>query len=251
TPVDEEITSLYDNLSDETKNSILPKLKSDYTVTFQSNKERLQPKDMTTYNKTKGKESYKALAKLFRTDEYKTASNEEQSKMVANVFEKSGKLAKIDTLLSKGKDEWKVYTDDFSGGKANYASAKKAGISAKDYYTAFDGADKDDNGSVSQYEAYKKLEKTKFTKEQKAVLWAKFNKSWASKNNPYLGGKIPSSGKSGSSGSSSGSSKKSSSSTSSTTGLATKQVNSLKNLDLTTNTLSKSELKAMIKMLLQ
>lgn len=244
TPVDEEITALYKDLSEDERNKILPKLKSGYTVSFEGDQVRLSPEDMTLFNKDKGKASFKQLSDLISTEEYKTATGTEKADMIAKIYTETTKIAKIDTLISQGKDEWKVWTDDMEGGKANYQEVKDSGLAPKDYYYLFKDTELNGKSGTNQYEAYQKLESTDLTTEQKAILWNKYNTAW--KNNPYRGGDIPtetaSSGGS-SSGSGGGSSK-------TTTGLATKQINKLKTLNLDTdNQFTKAELKAIIKML--
>ena len=175
-------------------------------------------------------------------------SADEKASAIKKVYDGATEHAKIDTLLKAGKPDWKVYTDDMNDNKKDYSKIKSTGITAKEYYDTFKNVDLDGNSTVNQYEAYQKLESTDFTTEQKAILWNKYNKAW--KNNPYDGGYVPdkpsesASGGSGSSGGHSGSSK-----TKATDGLATKQVNALKHLNLQGNELSQSEVKAIIKLL--
>lgn len=252
TPVDKEITALYKDLSEDEKNKILPKLKSGYTVSFEGDQVRLTPKDMTLYNKDKGKASFKQLSDLFSTEEYKSATGTDKADMIAKIYTETNKIAKIDTLLSQGKDEWKVWTDDMEGGKANYTELKDSGLAPKDYYYLFKNYQLDDKEGVSQYEAYQKLESSDLTTEQKAAMWNKYNSGWVDKNNPYRGGPIPTdkSGETAKSGSGSGSGSSVGSKTKTITGLATKQVNKLKTLNLdTSNGFTKAELNAIIKML--
>ena len=95
----------------------------------------------------------------------------------------------------RSKSEWEVYTEGFSGGKAEQIdAAKNAGISAKDYaFTLTDKtADADGNGTYSKAEYYDYLVKqSQYNTKQKAILMAAKDKSWEGKYNPFVTGEVP------------------------------------------------------------
>lgn len=170
--------------------------------------------------------------------------------------EKGYQDAVIQAQLKTGTEEWEAYTTFMEGKKKDdYKIAKDAGISAQTYYDAFNGVQLDDKDATSQFEAYTKLESLDLTREQKAIMWNKYNSGWVAKNNPYLGGAIPvdKSGETSGIGTTSGgggsSSKTKAIATAYRNGLATKQVNALKNLTVEAPNLSSAEIKAIIKML--
>lgn len=142
----------------------------------------------------------------------------------------------INASIESGEDEWVAYTQFMDGNKKdNYEVAKNAGVSAADYYKLFDGRlDIDKSGGITQDEAQQVLDSMGFSDEQKGVLWGIINKGW--KSNPYTGGSYKSS-------------KASIVAKAYRDGLATKQVQALKDLNISTPTLSTAEVKAIIKML--
>lgn len=156
--------------------------------------------------------------------------------------EKGFQDAIIQAQVKNGADEWEAYTMFLDGKKKdNYALAKNVGVKPQSYYELFDGRlDVDGSGGIKQEEAQSVLDSMDFTNEQKAVLWNLIGSTW--KSNPYTG-TTASSGRSG------GGSKTKSVATAYRNGLATKQVNALKNINIESPNLSSAEIKAIIKML--
>lgn len=189
--VDKEIIRLNKAAaSDDDK--IIPSKYFSNAIAFDGGKVSLEAKDLTMYNKIKGKASKEAIRKLIKTDEYKNANNDGKRELINNVMKNASTEAKQKTLISKGKDKWNVYTEGFTGGWEEQADAAKgAGIKAEQYYKfkTDKSVDLDENGGKSQYEVYTYLEGTDLTKSQKSAMWNAYNKGW--KNNPYAGGDIP------------------------------------------------------------
>ena len=194
TALDDEINRLNKLAANEDEVTVPTKF-FDTALSLNGEKIQIDRNDIYEYNKVKGQESYRKASKLIETDEYRNATAEEQRKMLNQVFSEAGKEAKQQTLLKKGIDEYTVYTDGFTGGKAEQAqNAKAAGIKGKDYYTLVTdkAADADGNGTVSQPEYYNYLKgKTQYTDAQKAVLWRAKNSGWKEETNPFVTGVPP------------------------------------------------------------
>lgn len=154
----------------------------------------LDPHDMEEYKKIRGEGNQKAL-KFIDSDEYKSMSDTERAKALEDIYDNAKVDAKRQMLLKKGKSEWEVYTEGFSGGKAEQiGAAKNAGIDPKDYSHALTDktADADGNGTVSKAEYYDYLlRQNQYNDKQRAVLMAAKNKSWDGKYNPFITGEPP------------------------------------------------------------
>jgi hypothetical protein len=201
TDVDREILRLNESLGDDEKASVIPKGLKGYELSLDGEKQRLAKGDLTTYNRIRGQESFKALEALVATDEYKNMTDSEKASAIAKAYKKAGKEAKAETLVDMGNDPWKVYTDDMNGNrKEMHTTAKDAGLDPKQYRDLFDTELQyaDGKGNWSQYDAYQALEATDLSTEQKAAIWNAYNKTW--KSNPYRDGYVPSPGKGGSGG---------------------------------------------------
>lgn len=194
TALDKEINRLNDLAANEDE-YVIPTKSFNTALSLNGDKVQLDRNDIYEYNKVKGTESYKKASKLIETDEYLSATPEEQRKMLNKVFGEAGTEAKRQTLLAKGIDEYKVYTDGFTGGKAEQVeNARAAGINAKDYnFTLTDkAADANGNGSYSKSEFYDYLLKQKqYNNQQRAILMAAKDKSWAGDKNPFITGEPP------------------------------------------------------------
>ena len=97
--------------------------------------------------------------------------------------------AKQQTLLKMGKDEWKVYTDDFSGRKTEYQDAKDADLKAKQYhdYMTTKDWDLDESGKPVKSELVLYLNKQDdLSDEQRAVIFSKL--ASGNTKNPYEDG---------------------------------------------------------------
>lgn len=168
--------------------------KGKHELSLNGEKINLDPHDMEEYKRIRGEGNQKAL-EFIDSDKYKSMSDTERSKALEDIYNNAKTEAKQQMLLKKGKSEWDVYTEGFSGGKAEQIdAAKNAGINAKDYaFTLTDKtADADGNGTYSKAEYYDYLLKqSKYNDKQKAVLMAAKNKSWEGKYNPFITGEPP------------------------------------------------------------
>lgn len=191
TAIDKEIRRLNDLAANEDE-KVVPNKAFMTQLSFNDEKVDISREELSKFNEIRGKEAYKSATELIKSREYQMASNENKRKMLNKVFTDSNKVAKVDTLIAKGFDEYAVRTEGFSGGKADKVEeARAAGIPAKEYVDVLTdkGTDLDENGSYTQYEVYRRLEKTNWSNEQKAIVYEAFNAGW--KNNPYRGGYIP------------------------------------------------------------
>lgn len=182
--VDKELLNIYKK--DPTASSVLPAKYSQYEIGFDGGTVRFSYDDRSNFIKVQGKVSKQDLRKLFDTQEYKDASLTEKQKMIANVYSDAKGEAKRDTLLKMGKDEWKVYTDDFSGRKTEYQDAKDADLKAKQYYDYMTTKDwdLDESGKPVKSELALYLNKQDdLSDEQRAVIFGKLANG--NTKNPY------------------------------------------------------------------
>ena len=124
TAVDKGLLELAGNLSDDEKNKIFPKGLTGYNLNFEGNDVRVNPKALTVYNKVKGKEAYNQVKELMKTDAYKKMSPTDKAKEIQKIYTDAGVWAKQETLISMGKDKFKVRTDDWSS-EDDVKAAKK------------------------------------------------------------------------------------------------------------------------------
>lgn len=113
TAVDKKLLKLADDLGEDEKSKIFPKGLTGYTRRFNGNDVRLTPQALTMYNKVKGKEAYNKVKTLMKSDEYKKMSNTDKVKAISNIYTDAGVWAKQESLISMGKDKFKVRTDDW------------------------------------------------------------------------------------------------------------------------------------------
>ena len=187
--VDKEIIKLYQQ--DPSADGVIPTKFSKYEIGFDGGTVRFSTDDRSNFIKVQGKVSKQDLHKLFDSQEYKNASLTDKQKMIANVYSDAKGQAKRDTLLKMGKDEWKVYTDDFDTGsrKKDYSDAKTAGIKADQYYELMTNKDwdLDENGSPMKSELALYLNADdNLTDEQRAVIFSKL--ASGNTKNPYEDG---------------------------------------------------------------
>lgn len=165
-------------------------------ISFDGGQVTLDAKQMEQYKRNRGKANDDALREVLNNSEL---SDKDKLGALEDSYKKAKVGAKQKALLDMGKDEWKVYTDDFTGGKAEpdiYNAAKDAGIDAKTYYDYMSDpkvADKefgDGNGYNSKQEMVNYLlSQEDLTNAQRAALLAGFNKRYAdAKYNPFLNG---------------------------------------------------------------
>lgn len=187
--VDKEIIKLYQQ--DPSADGVIPTKFSKYEIGFDGGTVRFSTDDRSNFIKVQGKVSKQDLHKLFDSQEYKNASLTDKQKMIANVYSDAKGQAKRDTLLKMGKDEWKVYTDDFDTGsrKKDYSDAKAAGLKADQYYELMTNKDwdLDENGSPMKSELALYLNADdNLTDEQRAVIFSKL--ASGNTKNPYEDG---------------------------------------------------------------
>ena len=187
--VDKEIIKLYQQ--DPSADGVIPTKFSKYEIGFDGGTVRFSTDDRSNFIKVQGKVSKQDLHKLFDSQEYKNASLTDKQKMIANVYSDAKGQAKRDTLLKMGKDEWKVYTDDFDTGsrKKDYSDAKAAGLKADQYYELMTNKDwdLDENGSPMKSELALYLNANdNLTDEQRSVIFSKL--ASGNTKNPYEDG---------------------------------------------------------------
>lgn len=107
TAVDKEIIRINELTGDD---AVIPYTPSDYEVTVAGEKYRMSNEEFTDFKKVAGQEKYKALEKLFKTDEYKTASNEEKVKKIKAVYDEAYDYAKEKFLVGTGKMTTEQYS---------------------------------------------------------------------------------------------------------------------------------------------
>lgn len=113
TAVDKKLLKLADDLGEDEKSKIFPKGLTGYNLRFNGNDVRVTPQALTMYNKVKGKEAYNKVKTLMKSDEYKKMSKTDKVKAISNIYTDAGVWAKQESLISMGKDKFKVRTDDW------------------------------------------------------------------------------------------------------------------------------------------
>ena len=130
TAVDKKLLKLADDLGEDEKSKIFPKGLTGYNLRFNGNDVRVTPQALTMYNKVKGKEAYNKVKTLMKSDEYKKMSKTDKVKAISNIYTDAGVWAKQESLISMGKDKFKVRTDDWEN--------KDAVKAAKEYNSKHD-----------------------------------------------------------------------------------------------------------------
>lgn len=113
TAVDKKLLKLADDLGEDEKSKIFPKGLTGYNLRFNGDDVRVTPQALTMYNKVKGKEAYNKVKTLMKSDEYKKMSKTDKVKAISNIYTDAGVWAKQESLISMGKDKFKVRTDDW------------------------------------------------------------------------------------------------------------------------------------------
>ena len=180
TPVDREIMDM-----GEYDESVYPSLYYKYEQTFEKEKYRMSEDDLARFQKTSGQYKYNELGQLFRTQAYKTATDDEKVKMITKVYEEANEIAKAEFLVSKGIPSQRAYlTTD----KQREAYKPELGISPKEFKLALIEmghiADTDGSGGTSSedYQAYLNSKYGNNTALKRALFEAKAPSKW---NNPY------------------------------------------------------------------
>lgn len=105
TAVDTELKKLYSKLGEEDKEKILPTFASNaFKQKFDDKEYNMTPAEFTQYKKTVGQTRYKGLEKLFKTSEYKNASDDEKRKMIESVYDDANNAGKKEYLSSVDKE---------------------------------------------------------------------------------------------------------------------------------------------------
>lgn len=149
----------------------------------------LDSHEMEQYKRLKGKANYNNVKKLMNSAEYKSMTMSEKGKAIKQEEDAAKLEAKQKTLLKMGKDEWKVYTDDFSGRKTEYQDAKDADLKAKQYYDYMTTKDwdLDESGKPVKSELALYLNnQDDLSDEQRAVIFSKL--ASGNTKNPYEDG---------------------------------------------------------------
>jgi hypothetical protein len=160
TPVDKELLSLTKSLDKETAKKVLPTSTAyQYTVEADSESYRMSEKESTQYQKTRGQESFKGLAKLFNGSKYSQMDEEEKVKAVTDVYSKAAQTAKVEYLKNKGLSPLLALSDSQ---REKYATVTPLGVKEDQYlnsYNATRGIEgiKDDFGkTIYLSESYNK-----------------------------------------------------------------------------------------------
>ena len=180
TPVDKEILDM-----GEYDESIYPSLYYKYEQTFEKETYRMSEKDLARFQKTSGKYKYNELEKLFKTDAYKTATDDDKVKMISKVYEDANEIAKAEFLVSKGIPSNRAY---LTTEKQREAYNKDLGLSAKEFKLAImdmenvEDTDNSNGISTKEYKTYLDAKYGNNTALKRALFAAKAPSNW---NNPY------------------------------------------------------------------
>ena len=108
TEVDSELKSLYAETGD---NGLLPNVPYNY-VNYQNEKYKMSAEEYTDFKKTYGQNAYDLLEELFATTTYQSATTEDRTKMVNEVYDYARDEAKKEYLAKEGVE----YTNSTSDG---------------------------------------------------------------------------------------------------------------------------------------
>lgn len=110
TSVDKEISKLYDKLGETDGANIIPAVSSSaYKQKFEGKEYRMSESEFTDYKKTVGNYRHTELQKLFKSEEYKTASDADKAKMIKNVYDAGADKGKEKFLVGSGKVTKEAY----------------------------------------------------------------------------------------------------------------------------------------------
>jgi len=98
TSVDKAINRLRETLDEETAKKIIPRKTSQYEVVKDKIPYRMNEKELTQFQKTRGKESYRRLELLFNSSAYHGMSSSEKSKAISKVYDEAFEKAKSELL---------------------------------------------------------------------------------------------------------------------------------------------------------
>ena len=131
--MDKELQSLIGKLDEDTAKTIIPNSSAyQYTIESGSIPYRMTEKESTAYQKTKGKESYNGLNKLFASIEYRKMNSEEKVKAIQDVYSGANEKAKYEYFDSKGLPVTLALNKDYQEKYKNI----KAYVSDKQFYSA-------------------------------------------------------------------------------------------------------------------
>lgn len=110
TSVDKEISRLYDKIGETDGANIIPAVSSSsYKQKFEGKEYRMSESEFTDYKKTVGSYRHTELQKLFKTEEYKTASDADKAKMIKDVYDAGAEKGKEKFLVGSGKVAKEAY----------------------------------------------------------------------------------------------------------------------------------------------
>lgn len=110
TPVDKEVSRLYDKLGETDGANVIPAVSSTaYEQKFEGKEYRMSESEFTDYKKTVGSYRHTELQKLFKTEEYKTASDVDKAKMIKDVYDAGAEKGKEKFLVGSGKVTKEAY----------------------------------------------------------------------------------------------------------------------------------------------
>ena len=197
--VDKELQKIYSQTGED---SVIPTMSLSKTITYKGEKYQTDASSYTEFKKTYGKEAHNTLNKLFKTDTYKKADEEEKVKMINRVYEYAKDVAKKEFLGTKGvtytnttKDNVDIYKEndiieaikyDVSVDAINYKNQnpqkyqlmtnikvdyydyndyKKKVANIKDTYTGSENSEK------RKQEIFKYINSLNYNKYQKIILY--------------------------------------------------------------------------------
>jgi len=112
TAVDDEIKELYRQTG---KNEVIPAIPDNY-INYDGAKYEMSAKDFTEYKELYGQTAYELMEKLFDTDTYKAATDEEKAELVGRVYDYARDEAKLKYFTKFGVD----YTNSGAEGEEVY-----------------------------------------------------------------------------------------------------------------------------------
>ena len=141
-------------------------------VSTADGKRSLSAEQKAEYQRITGQTASVAVESLLGNAAYRKLSDEQKTEVLTSIY-----------AYAKQAANRRVLGLELNEAAAKAQEAVDGGVPIEWYFLIKKTADSDGNFSVSQKEARAILEATDLSREQKAVLWRAFNKSW--KNNPY------------------------------------------------------------------
>lgn len=139
TATDKEVLRLFDKLDEEVQNDVIPKSTSSYDIKYKDETLRLKEKELTAFQKDRGKYSYNEISALVKTDKYQKMSNSKKAEAISRIYDEARTEAKIKMLVGRGNKAWDVKTDCYEIGETMQEAGKayvKAGGKEDNFFAA-------------------------------------------------------------------------------------------------------------------